>query len=194
MYYSIGFTIIMEMTMEEIWKDIPGYGGHYMASNLGRIKVKARKIRKFCGLHGKEVEQIYKERLLSSTKADKYGHMSVHLGVDKKKYAVAVHRLVLFAFVGYPPNGHEGCHNNGIASDNRIENLRWDTHANNNLDRKKHGKYLSGKDHPMYGTKMSDEHKAKLLSFHLGKKRSQEWIDNMAKGRKKNALQKQEDS
>ena len=193
-YYSIGFTNIMEMTMEEIWKDIPGYGGHYMASNLGRIKVKSRKVKKFCGLHGKEVEQVYKERILNPSKNDKYGHMSVHLGVDKKKYNVSVHRLVLFAFVGLQPEGCEACHNNGIASDNRIENLRWDTHANNNLDRKKHGKYATGKDHPMYGKKMSDEHKAKLLSFHLGKKRPQEWIDNMAKARKKNDIQKQENS
>jgi hypothetical protein len=194
MYYSIGFTNIMEMTMEEIWKDIPGYGGHYMASNLGRIKVKTRKVRKFCGLHGKEVDQIYKERLLNPSKADKYGHMSVHLGVDKKKYVVAVHRLVLFAFVGYPHEGHEGCHNNGIASDNRIENLRWDTHANNNLDRKKHGKYPTGKDHPMYGRKMSEEHKAKLLTFNLGQKRPQEWKDNISKGHQRRALQKQKAS
>lgn len=173
--------------MEEIWKDIPDYGNHYMASSLGRIKVKIRKIKKFSVLIGKEVEQTYKERLLKPNKADKYGHLSVHLGVNKEKYTVAVHRLVLFAFVGYPPDGHESCHNNGIASDNRIENLRWDTHSNNNKDRKKHGKYPKGKDHPMYGKKMSEEHKAKLLTFHLGKKRSQEWIDNMAKG-KKNAL------
>lgn len=179
--------------MEEIWKDIPGYGGHYMASNLGRIMAKERKVKKFCGLHGKEVEQTYKARILNPNKTDKYGHLSVHLGFDKKKYTCSVHRLVLFAFVGLPPDGMEACHNNGIASDNRIENLRWDTHANNNLDRKNHGKYARGKDHPMYGKKMSDEHKQKLLLFHLGKKRPQEWIDNMKKGRL-NALQKQKAS
>ena len=182
LYNSAYFNNII-VKMEEIWKDIPGYGGHYMASNLGRIMTKERKVEKFCGLFGKNVNQTYKSRILKPSKADKYGHMSVHLGVDGKKYSCAVHRLVLFAFVGLPQEGYEACHNNGIASDNRIENLRWDTHANNNLDRKNHGKYAKGENHPMFGTKMSDEHKAKLLTFHLGKKRPQEWIDNMKKAR-----------
>jgi len=171
--------------MEEIWKDIPGYGDFYMASNLGRIKVKKRKIKKLCVLHNKIVEQTYKERILNPSKIDKYGHMSVHFGVNKEKFNVLVHRLVLFAFVGLPENGYEACHNNGIANDNRIENLRWDTHANNNVDRKKHGNYPTGKDHPMYGRKMSNELKEKLLKCHLGVKRSEETKKKMSEAQYK---------
>lgn len=179
--------------MEEIWKNIPDYGDFYMASNLGRIKVKERKIKKFCGLHNKIVEQTYKERVLAATKADKYGHMNVHLGINKEKFVIGVHRLVLFAFVGFPEIGQEGCHNNGIASDNRIENLRWDTHANNNADRKKHGTYPSGKDHPMYGRKMTDELKEKLRKFNLGSKKSEETKRRQSEAQKKRyAIQRQE--
>ena len=43
----------------------------------------------------------------------------------------------------------EACHNNGVASDNRIDNLRWDTHHNNNQDRKTHGTYAKGEKHHM---------------------------------------------
>lgn len=43
----------------------------------------------------------------------------------------------------------ECCHNNGNASDNRLENLRWDTHYNNNQDRIRHGTYGRGESHVM---------------------------------------------
>lgn len=133
---------------DEVWKPIPGYGGHYEASSLGNIRVKDRIIRKW-HRSGKFCEQRYKGRLLRPAKCDKWGHMSVTLGVDGIDYSRRVHTLVLTAFVGPCPAGMEGCHNNGVANENRIENLRWDTHAANNADRKKHGTYSLGADHPM---------------------------------------------
>jgi hypothetical protein len=168
----------------EIWKDIPEYGGHYQASNLGRIRSKERIVKKLSGLTKKIVEQKYKGKILNPTKADKYGHLSVHLGVDNKKYICAVHRLVLMAFVGKCPDGMECCHNNGDASDNKIENLRWDTHKNNNHDRKIHGNYKTGKDHPMYGRKMPEELKERLMKFHLGRKASAETKAKMSQAHK----------
>ena len=50
-----------------------------------------------------------------------------------------VHRLVLELFVGPCPDGMEACHNNGISSDNRVENLRWGTRKENQNDRNIHG-------------------------------------------------------
>jgi hypothetical protein len=153
----------------ETWKDIPGYGNYYQASNLGNIRVKDRVVEKFCGLHNRSVKQFYKGRTLLPSKNNKYGHLSVHLGFNKTKKTIQVHRLVLEAFVGPAPNGMECCHNNGIAWDNRIENLRWDTHKNNNADRKRHGTYPTGENHPMYGKKMPEELKQKLI--HISKTR-----------------------
>lgn len=49
------------------------------------------------------------------------------------------HTLVLLAFVGPRPEGMECCHGNGIRHDNRLENLRWDTHQGNMADRLRHG-------------------------------------------------------
>jgi len=37
------------------------------------------------------------------------------------------------------PKGMEACHNDGNRLNNKINNLRWDTLSNNQLDRKKHG-------------------------------------------------------
>lgn len=158
----------------EIWKDIPGYGGHYQASSYGNIRSKDREVTKFSGLHKKVVKQFYKGRLLNPTKSDKWGHLSVHLGFDKTRKTVSVHKLVLLAFVGPAPEGMECCHNNGIAYDNRLENLRWDIHAANNADRRAHGKYKSGAEHHNYGKPMPEELKARLIKYHTGRKRSEE--------------------
>lgn len=165
----------------EIWADIPNYGNHYQASNLGRIRVKDRIVKKFSVLANKIVEQKYKARLLNPSKQSYLGHLSVHLGYDNKKISVSVHRLVLEAFVGERPDGMECCHNNGVANDNRLENLRWDTHENNNKDRKLHGKYLKGKNHPMFGKKISEEHKKKLYLINIGKKHSEQTKEKMRK-------------
>ena len=46
---------------------------------------------------------------------------------------------VLEAFVGPCPPGLEACHGNDVADDNRLENLRWDTRTENQLDRVRNG-------------------------------------------------------
>lgn len=135
--------------MDEIWRPIPGFGDHYEASSMGRIRVKDRIIVKRHSMTGKPCRQFYKGRLLRPSRGSKHGHLCVTLGVDGVDTSRSVHGLVLLAFVGPRPEGMECCHNNGVASDNRVENLRWDTHYNNNQDRIKHGTYANGEAHPM---------------------------------------------
>ena len=132
----------------EIWKDVPGFGGHYQASSHGRVRSKARTITKRTRWGG-VMTQEYPEKVLSKIRRDKYGHLGVHIGNGGVKYTVFIHHMVLLAFVGPRPDGMECCHNNGIANDNRPENLRWDSHKNNNGDRVVHGTYQYGEDHHM---------------------------------------------
>ena len=79
------------------------------------------------------------------------GHGYIVLERNGRRITCAVHRLVLETFVGPCPENMECCHNNGIKTDNRLENLRWDTRSENMLDRVKHsgwcGPRLSGEDH-----------------------------------------------
>ena len=66
---------------------------------------------------------------------DRFGHLYVKLQCpDGKERRVAVHRLVLLAFVGPCPEGMECCHGPGGPADNRLTNLRWDTRGANRLD------------------------------------------------------------
>ena len=49
------------------------------------------------------------------------------------------HRLVLTAFAGPCPDGHEGAHLNGVRDDNRIGNLAWTTRTENHRHKALHG-------------------------------------------------------
>jgi len=135
--------------MDEIWKNVPGFGDHYEASSLGRIRSKARVVVRRGPRGGTNQVFNYQSRILSPLAKTRDGHLNVHICVDNVRHIVGVHRLVLMAFVGLPQQGQECCHNDGNAANNRPENLRWDSHANNNRDRKLHGRYAIGERHPM---------------------------------------------
>lgn len=68
---------------------------------------------------------------------DDGGYRSVYL----QGRSLAVHRLVLTAFVGPCPPGMETRHLSGDPGDNRLVNLRWGTPAENNLDTVRHGRH-----------------------------------------------------
>lgn len=126
--------------MEEIWKDVPGYEGLYQVSNYGRILSLAR-----VDPHGHK----RKSRIITHKKP------SAHLGypfVILSKYDVkkhfGIHRIVLIAFVGPPPAGTESCHNDGNKDNCTLDNLRWDTKANNTKDKLLHGTDRRGEKCP----------------------------------------------
>ncbi len=67
---------------------------------------------------------------------DKHGYRFVRLG--RRTYR-NIHRLILEAFVGTRPPGHECRHLNGIRHDNRLKNLAWGTRKENAADAIRHG-------------------------------------------------------
>jgi HNH endonuclease len=68
-----------------------------------------------------------------------WGHLAVNLHRDGRKFRRSIHRLVLEAFVGPRPPGLVCCHWDGDPANNRLENLRWDTHQSNMDDMLRHG-------------------------------------------------------
>lgn len=144
---------------KEEWRDVPGFGGHYMASSLGRIRVKRREVTRL-NRWGNPVTYVYRPRLLRPSVVGFY--KQVHLGVDGRKHNVAVHRLVLMAFRGHCPPKMLGCHNDGNPLNNKIENLRWDTHHGNMQDRLRHGMYARGEHHPMAKLTNAEAHELRL--------------------------------
>ena len=115
---------------KERWKDVVGYEGLYLVSDQGRIKSLARiSIR----------DHKLKEKILKPYHSGKYDHLQVKLYKNEQIQHCFVHRLVLEMFVGPCPKGLEACHNNQPPTNNRLENLRWDTRSNNQLDSIRHG-------------------------------------------------------
>lgn len=78
---------------------------------------------------------------------DKDGYHGVALFSRGRYTSKRVHRVVLEAFVGPCPDGMLTAHRNGIRSDNRLDNLRWDTQANNVQDKREHGTWQCGERH-----------------------------------------------
>ena len=103
---------------EEIWKDIKGFEGRYMVSNMGRVK-------------SLNYRRTGKEKILKGRNSG-YGYLQVQLCKDGKVKKYLVHRLVATAFLENPQNLPVINHKNEIKSDNRVSNLEFCSYSYNN--------------------------------------------------------------
>ncbi len=101
--------------VSEEWRPVVGYEGLYEISNQGRVRNMRRLLR-------------------PTPDASRGGRRSVMLTADGRKKRHNVATLILEAFVSPRPDGLLACHNNGDATDDRLDNLRWDTPQANALD------------------------------------------------------------
>ena len=95
----------------EILKDIPGYEGFYMASNLGRIY------------------SVRSKKFLSASKKCQYPMVGLYVNGKGKTYSV--HRLVALTFIPNPENKPHVNHKDLDHFNNRVENLEWVTRDEN---------------------------------------------------------------
>ena len=126
--------------MERIWKDIPGYDGFYQVSDHGDVKSIPRDLFKI--RLGKETRYRVKGCGLKQDPSRVYLHVKLQRGGQCA--SKSVHRLVLEAFIGPCPDGHEACHKNGDPRNNRLGNLYWGTASQNKQDSIRHGTHAYG--------------------------------------------------
>jgi hypothetical protein len=124
---------VLEISRDlETWLPVVGYEGYYEVSDHGRVRSLDRTVLTCKGylrrMTGQQMAPFWnshrRARQVKLTKAGK--------PVTRQLHQVE-------AFVGPRPDGTEGCHWNGDPSDNRLTNLRWDTHTANMQDLIRHG-------------------------------------------------------
>lgn len=115
---------------QERWRPVTGYEGLYEVSDLGRVRSLGR------------VDVLGRPRAprLLTLQPDTEGYVKAVLsplgrdGVASKTVRARVNVLVLEAFRGPRPEGHESCHENDVPDDNHLTNLRWATPTENRAD------------------------------------------------------------
>lgn len=122
----------MDATQEQ-WLPVAGYEGTYEVSNQGRVRSLDR-IR--VSKNGRR--RPFKGTVLSpGTSIGGYQVVSLH--DNARRRLSYIHALVLEGFDCLRPPGMVACHYDGNPSNNRIDNLRWDTYSNNQHDKRRHG-------------------------------------------------------
>lgn len=130
----------------EEWRDVPGWERYYQVSSEGRLRRLPRRVKSRWPSgrwHSGGIIGIPSR-----------GYRDVKLTADGRVSRKNLHVLVCEAFHGPKPfAGAEVCHGDGDRENNRPDNLRWGSAAENAADRALHGSNLDGEKHP--GSKLT---------------------------------------
>lgn len=127
----------------ERWRAVPGYENLYEVSDQGRVRSLDRIV---TDRRGRKLR--LKGKVLQTPSDGQYDYPRVGLFKQGKRRNIRVHQLVMLTFVGPCPEGMEVCHEDGDPSNSYSTNLRYDTHAANQADMKRHGTSNRGSRNP----------------------------------------------
>lgn len=109
---------------QELWRDVVGFEGYYIVSNMGNVMSLPRRANHVSGT------RISFGRILKPNKIWN-GYLQVTLCVDGKRYQRLIHRLVAEAFIPNPSNLPQVNHRDFDRANNAANNLEWCTAGEN---------------------------------------------------------------
>lgn len=115
--------------MEEIWKDIKGYEGLYQVSNLGRVR----------SFFNSRTHKLTDTPVLRTPGNLRAGYLNLILCKNGKRKTVMIHRVVAETFIPNPDNKRTVNHIDGNKTNNRVDNLEWNTDSENQLHAHRNG-------------------------------------------------------
>ena len=104
--------------MEEIWKDIPNYGGLYQVSTFGNVRSLDRVVNRSDGRLSNLKGKVLKQQI------NNYGYPQIKLCKDGKLKTTQIHKLVAIAYLNHTPDGH-------IIVVDHIDNNKLNNHVTN---------------------------------------------------------------
>ena len=110
-----------------VWRDLPS-NPSYQISNTGLVRQKSRMVFNRGRYYSKAGGMVKEHR-------DSDGYCFVVLALKGENQKRFVHRLVAEAFIGPRPEDQTVDHINRVRNDNRVENLRYATASEQNLNR-----------------------------------------------------------
>jgi hypothetical protein len=140
--------------ISEIWRPVAGFPD-YEVSDLGHVRRATISyiVRPQTGI---KYIKYPAGRMLKPYKAKRGGYNQINLWKDKKSKGFLICWIVCRTFHGEKPTPRHGvAHNNGVSTDDRANNLRWATPAENEADKNLHGTVQRGERN--YNTNFTED-------------------------------------
>jgi hypothetical protein len=136
---SIGARTNEQETHAVEYRDVPGFPGYRIGSD-GSV---------WGHWHGDLSRPLRQLKVgWSSRHGGKPGYPYVSLFRNGKRHQLAVHTILLLAFVGPRPEGMECCHEDDDPNNNSLDNIYWGTRFDNQADRRQNVRSYAGAGNP----------------------------------------------
>lgn len=125
------------MSNTEHWKLVPEFPD-YEVSNHGRIRSWRQ------ATDGRKNHRKHPHYFKPFITRFGYAQVMLRKKNSPKPHRCLVHRLVALAFIPNPKGLSDVAHNDGSKNHNHVNNLRWSTHRENQMDMRQHGTMQDG--------------------------------------------------